>query len=69
MMLLLGDTVTVMRQINSEPVFITGRVNGIVQKDDGDLKYFYIKGIDSALYVSDGWTFEVEEYEESVERE
>jgi hypothetical protein len=40
---------------------VTGRVSGIVQNDSGDLKYFYIKGIDASFWVSDGWTFECEE--------
>ena len=61
MILLLGDTVTVVRTINGEPTYITGQVSGIVQKDNGDLKYFYIRGIDSPLYMYDGWTFETEE--------
>jgi hypothetical protein len=58
MMLLLGDTVTVTREIMGEVTYITGRVSGIVQNDNGDLKYFYIRGIDSSLWMSDGWQFE-----------
>lgn len=57
-MILLGDTVTVTRELAGETTFITGRVSGIVQDDNGDLKFFYIRGIDTALWVSDGWQFE-----------
>ena len=58
MVLLLGDVVTVTREISGEKTYITGRVSGIVQKDSGDLKYFYIRGIDTALWMSEGWQFE-----------
>lgn len=58
MMILLGDTVTVTRELAGETTYITGRVSGIVQKDNGDLRYFYIRGIDTALWLSDGWQFE-----------
>lgn len=68
MMVLLGDVVTVSRQVAGDEVFITGRINGIVQKDNGDLKYFYVKGIDSPLYLSDGWSFD-EEIEFEIEEE
>lgn len=58
MMILLGDTVTVTRELAGETTYITGRVSGIVQKDNGDLKYFYIRGVDTSLWLSDGWQFE-----------
>ena len=61
MMVLLGDVVTVHRDIGGESTFVTGRVSGIVQKDNGDLKYFYIKGVDNSFWMSDGWQFEMEE--------
>jgi hypothetical protein len=61
MMLLLGDQVTCFREVGGDTSIVTGRVTGIVQNDSGDLKYFYIKGIDASFYVSDGWTFEFEE--------
>jgi hypothetical protein len=60
-MLLLGDQVTCFREVGGDTSFVTGRVTGIVQNDSGDLKYFYIKGIEAAFWVSDGWTFEYEE--------
>lgn len=60
MVILLGDTVTVSRVIAGETTYITGRVAGIVQKDDGDLRYFIIRGIDTPLYMSEGWEFEDE---------
>jgi hypothetical protein len=68
MMILLGDTVTVTRELAGETTYITGRVSGIVQKDNGDLKYFYIRGIDTALWLSDGWQFE-DEYTMEMEGE
>jgi hypothetical protein len=68
MMILLGDTVTVTRELAGETTYITGRVSGIVQKDNGDLKYFYIRGIDTALWLSDGWQFE-DEYTMEIEGE
>jgi len=60
-MLLLGDQVTCFREVGGDTSIVTGRVTGIVQNDSGDLKYFYIKGIDGSFWVSDGWTFECEE--------
>ena len=58
MMVLLGDLVTVTREIGGDLTLVNGRVSGIVQNDNGDLRYFYIKGIDNAFYASDGWTFD-----------
>ena len=58
MNILLGDDVTVQRQIGDDMTFVTGRVSGLVLNDHGELRYFYIKGIDSAFYMSDGWKFE-----------
>jgi hypothetical protein len=58
MMVLLGDLVTVTREIAGDLTLVNGRISGIVQNDNGDLRYFYIKGIDNAFYVSDGWTFD-----------
>jgi hypothetical protein len=60
MMVLLGDEVTVTREVGGETTYITGRVSGIVQKDNGDLKYFYIRGVDTALWMSEGWQFQDE---------
>lgn len=60
MMVLLGDEVTVTREVGGETTYITGRVSGIVQKDNGDLKYFYIRGVDTALWMSEGWHFQDE---------
>lgn len=67
-MILLGDTVTVTRELAGETTYITGRVSGIVQKDNGDLRYFYIRGVDTALWLSDGWQFE-DEYTMETEGE
>jgi hypothetical protein len=44
--------------MGDEFTFVSGRVNGIVLDERGDLKYFYIKGIDSAFWMSDGWKFQ-----------
>ena len=60
MMVLLGDEVTVSREVGGETTYITGRISGIVQKDNGDLKYFYIRGLDTSLWMSDGWQFQDE---------
>ena len=61
MTLLLGDYVTATRAVGDDVTVISGRVTGIVLKENGDLKYFYIKGIDSSLWMSDNWQFETEE--------
>lgn len=62
MMILLGDDVTVQREVGGEFTLVSGRVSGIVQNDHGELKYFYIKGIDTSFWISDGWQFQ-EDYE------
>ena len=58
MNILLGDDVTVQRQIGDDMTFVTGRVSGLVLNDHGELRYFYIKGIDSAFWMNEGWKFE-----------
>lgn len=60
MLVMLGDWVTVTRDLGDDCTVIHGRVSGIVLNDCGDLRYFYIKGIDSAFWLSDGWKFEEE---------
>ena len=60
MMILLGDTVTVSRELGDDVTWVTGRVTGIVQDDAGQLKYFYIKGIDSSFWMNDNWKFQEE---------
>jgi hypothetical protein len=69
MMVLLGDVVTIQREIGGEVTWVTGRISGIVQRDNGDLKYFCIKGIDDSFWVSDGWKFseEIEEDDDDAE--
>ena len=68
MNLFLGDMVTATREIGGDVTVVSGRIQGLVQKDNGDLKYFYIRGIDSSFYMSDGWQFDepftIEEDEE-----
>ena len=64
MLLMLGDEVTVSRDIGDETTWVTGRISGIVQNDHGDLKYFYIKGIDNSFWITDGWRFQEDEGEE-----
>ena len=68
MMVLLGDEVTVSREIGDDITWVTGRVSGIVQSDEGRLKYFYIKGVDGAFWMSDGWKFqeEIEDDEDEI---
>lgn len=62
-MVMLGDNVTLVREIGDDVAVVSGRVSGIVLKENGDIKYVYIKGIDASLWLSDGWHFE-EEVEE-----
>lgn len=59
MTIFLGEEVTATRELGDGDItFITGRLNGLVQYDDGELKYFTIKGIDASFWLSDGWKFE-----------
>lgn len=64
MMLLMGDVVTVTREVGDDLCVITGRVSGLVQGNHGELKYFHIKGIEAALWMSDGWKFAEDEEDE-----
>lgn len=64
MMVLLGDEITISREIGGSTSWVTGRISGIVQNDNGDLRYFYVKGIDNAFWMSDGWVFSDEQGEE-----
>jgi hypothetical protein len=66
---MLGDMVTVSKELGDELTIITGRISGIVLKDTGDLRYFYIKGLDTALWLSDGWKFEDEIDDEGEEND
>jgi hypothetical protein len=68
MHVLLGDEVTVQREIGNDLTFVTGRVSGVVLNDHGELRYFYLKGIDSAFYMNDGWKFQ-EEWQEGEEED
>jgi hypothetical protein len=67
MMILMGDTVTVSRELGDDVTWVTGRVTGLVQDDTGQLKYFYIKGLSNQLWMSDNWKFqdEVEDEEDA----
>jgi hypothetical protein len=60
MMILMGDTVTVSRELGDDITWVTGRVTGLVQDDTGQLKYFYIKGLSTQLWMSDNWKFQDE---------
>lgn len=66
MMLLMGDVVTVTREVGDDLCIITGRVSGLVQNNHGELRYFHIKGIDAALFMSDGWKFAEDEEDEDA---
>ena len=68
MQIFLGDEVTVSREVGDDTTWITGRVSGIVQNDEGSLRYFYIKGVDSAFYMNDNWKFQdsVEDDEDEI---
>lgn len=61
MLVMLGDQVTVTRATGDDVTVVSGRVSGIVLKENGDVKYFYVKGIDAGLWMSDGWVFENED--------
>lgn len=67
MQVFLGDQVTVSREVGDDITFVTGRITGIVQDNNGLLKYFYVKGIDAALWMNEGWKFqdEIEEEEDA----
>ena len=67
-MIMLGDVVTLTREIGDDLSVVSGRVSGIVLNDNGDIKYAYIKGVDSSFWMSDGWRFE-EEIEEGNDDE
>lgn len=60
MIVMLGDYVALSRAVGEDTTEISGRVSGIVLNDAGDLKYVYIKGLDSSLWLSDGWQFQTE---------
>lgn len=66
MNVLLGDFVTVQREVGEDLTYVSGRISGVVLSDRGDLKYFYIKGISESFWMNDGWKFqeEVEENED-----
>jgi hypothetical protein len=68
MQVFLGDQVTVSREVGDDITFVTGRITGIVQDNNGLLKYFYVKGIDAALWMNEGWKFqeEIEEEEDDA---
>lgn len=68
MNVLLGDEVTVQRRIGDDTTYVTGRISGVVLNDHGELRYFYIKGIDSAFYLNDSWKFQ-EDWEDLEEEE
>lgn len=69
MFVMLGDEITVGREVTGETTWVTGRVSGIVQNDHGELRYFYIRGIESSFWISDGWKFaeEIEDEDEDDE--
>lgn len=60
MQIFLGDEVTVSKEVGGETTYITGRISGLVQKDNGDLRCFYIRGIDTSFWMSEGWKFQDE---------
>lgn len=58
MQIFLGDLVTAQRTLGGETTLVTGRISGLVQNESGDLRFFYIRGIDTGFWMSDGWQFE-----------
>lgn len=67
MILLLGDYVTVTRELVDDVTIVSGKVSGIVLNEAGGLQYIYVKGIAAPLWMSDNWQFDTEE--ESNENE
>lgn len=51
MLVMLGDTVTLVKQ----DTWITGQVAGVVLNDKRDLERVYIHNINVPFYLSDGW--------------
>lgn len=64
MQVFLGDQVTLTRDIDEDtPVFITGQVAGVVLNDKKQLERVWIHGIESSFWMSAGWKFIEEEYD------
>jgi hypothetical protein len=51
MLVMLGDTVTLVKQ----DTWITGQVAGVVLNDKRDLERIYIHNINVPFYLSNGW--------------
>ena len=51
MLVMLGDTVTLVKQ----DTWITGQVAGVVLNDKRELERVYIHNINVPFYLSDGW--------------
>lgn len=67
MIVLLGDYVALSRTVGDDVTTISGRVSGIVLNEMDALKYIYIKGVDTSLWMSDNWQFESLEEESEDE--
>jgi|DEB0MinimDraft_6_1074348.scaffolds.fasta_scaffold16326_4 hypothetical protein len=62
MLVMLGDTVTLVKQ----DTWITGQVAGVVLNDKRELERVYIHNINVPFYLSDGWRI-VDDEEEGEE--
>ena len=62
MLVMLGDTVTLVKQ----DTWITGQVAGVVLNDKRELERVYIHNINIPFYLSDGWRI-VDDEEEGEE--
>jgi hypothetical protein len=64
MQLFLGDEVTLIKELDPIPTYITGQVSGIVLDKHKDVERLYIQGIESAFWMYEGWKFVDMENEE-----
>jgi hypothetical protein len=55
MQVFLGDEVTLIKDREPMPTYITGQVSGIVLDDKSELSRLYIHGIEAGFWMSDGW--------------
>ena len=69
MQLFLGDEVTLIKELDPIPTYITGQVSGIVLDKHRDVERLYIAGIDSAFWMYEGWKFVDMETEEDDDDE
>jgi hypothetical protein len=67
MQVFLGDEVTLLKEIEPTPTYVTGQVAGVVLDNHKGVERIYIHGIDAAFWMHDGWKFVDMEEEEDDE--